>query len=88
MSAESNLDIPGTAPSAPPSTVSAPSPSAEPAATTAAPPPPSDLEAFGLKLTELEEQARVLIREQPVVAVLAAAGLGYLVARLAGRGKR
>ncbi|MFN2376270.1 MAG: hypothetical protein ABR538_07015 [Candidatus Binatia bacterium] len=96
MSTESNPDIPWTAPLAPPSSDlagesgpgSAPVSAAEPAATTPAPPSPSELEVFGLKLTDLEEQARVMIREQPVVAVLAAAGLGYLVARLASRANR
>jgi len=33
----------------------------------------------------LEHQARALIRQRPVVAVLAAAGVGYLVARLVSR---
>lgn len=60
----------------------------EPAAGTPAGQPASDLEAFGVNLADLEEKARVMIREQPVVAVLAAAGLGYLVARLASRGNR
>ena len=36
-------------------------------------------------LTELEQQARALIRQRPVVAVLAAVGVGYLVARLVSR---
>jgi len=37
------------------------------------------------RLTDLEQQARELIRQRPVVAVLAAAGVGYLVARLVSR---
>ena len=40
------------------------------------------------KVTELEYQARTLIRQRPVIAVLAAAGVGYLVARLVSRGMR
>lgn len=39
-------------------------------------------------LSELEEQARALIRKRPVVAVLASVGIGYLVARLVGRAMR
>ena len=39
-------------------------------------------------LTDLEQQARTLIRQRPVVAVLAAASVGYLVARLVSRGMR
>mgnify|MGYP000496769801 CR=1 FL=1 len=38
---------------------------------------------LGPKLTELEEETRTMIRRQPVVAVLAALGVGYLIARLA-----
>jgi ElaB/YqjD/DUF883 family membrane-anchored ribosome-binding protein len=40
------------------------------------------------KVTDLEQQARALIRQRPVVAVLAAAGIGYLVARLVSRATR
>ena len=47
----------------------------------------SDIEVLGFKMTDLEQQARTLIREQPVVAVMAAAGFGYLLARIASRGK-
>ena len=36
-------------------------------------------------VADLEEQARAFIRERPVAAVLAAVGLGYLVARLVSR---
>ena len=39
-------------------------------------------------LTDLEQQARTLIRQRPVVAVLAAVGIGYLVARLVSRAVR
>ena len=48
----------------------------------------ADIAAVGSKVTELEQQARTLIRQRPVVAVLAAVGVGYLVARLASRGSR
>jgi len=37
------------------------------------------------RVTDLEEHARTLIRQRPVVAVLAAVGVGYLVARLVAR---
>ena len=50
--------------------------------------PQADIEALRSKVTDLEEQARTLIRERPVVAVLAAVGIGYLVARLVSRGSR
>ena len=39
-------------------------------------------------LTDLEQQARTLIRQRPVVAVLAAVGFGYLVARVVSRAMR
>jgi len=42
----------------------------------------------GSKVTDLEQQARTLIRQRPVVAVLAAVAVGYLVARLVSRGMR
>ena len=41
--------------------------------------------AVGSRLTDLEHQARTLIRQRPVVAVLAAVGVGYLVGRLVSR---
>ena len=47
-----------------------------------------DIAAVRSKVTELEQQARTLIRQRPVVAVLAAAGVGYLVARLVSRRMR
>ncbi len=47
-----------------------------------------DIAAVRSKVTDLEQQARTLIRQRPVVAVLAAAGVGYLVARLVARGTR
>jgi ElaB/YqjD/DUF883 family membrane-anchored ribosome-binding protein len=43
--------------------------------------------AAGLHL-DLGGRTRALIRERPVVAVIAAAGLGYLVARLVSRVSR
>ena len=48
----------------------------------------ADIAAVYSKLTDLEQQARILIRQRPVVAVLAAVGVGYLVARLVSRGTR
>jgi hypothetical protein len=39
-------------------------------------------------VTDLEQQARAFVRQRPVLAVLAAAGAGYLVARLVSRGRR
>jgi hypothetical protein len=48
---------------------------------------PGFAEAYA-KVTDLEQQARTLIRQRPVVAVLAAAGVGYLVARLVSRATR
>jgi len=47
-----------------------------------------DIAALRSTVTEIEQQARTLIRQRPVVAVLAAAGVGYLVARLVSRGMR
>jgi hypothetical protein len=47
-----------------------------------------DIGAVRSTLTDLEEQARVLIRQRPVVAVLTAVGVGYVVARLVSRGLR
>jgi hypothetical protein len=40
------------------------------------------------RVTEIEQHARTLIRQRPVVAVLAAVGVGYLVARLVSRALR
>ncbi len=39
-------------------------------------------------VTDLEQQARTLIRQRPVVAVLTAVGVGYLVARVVSRAMR
>ena len=49
---------------------------------------PPDGAAGGSTLTDLEHQARTLIRQRPVVAVLAAVGVGYLAARLVSRAMR
>lgn len=45
----------------------------------------TEIDALRATMTGLEEQASVLIRERPVAAVLAAVGVGYLLARLASR---
>jgi hypothetical protein len=47
-----------------------------------------DIAAVRSGLADLEQQARTLIRQRPVVAVLAAVGVGYLVARLFSRAMR
>lgn len=47
-----------------------------------------DMEALSASVTELEAQVRTRIVERPVVAVLAALGVGYLVARLVSRAGR
>lgn len=47
-----------------------------------------DIAALRSSVTDLEQQARAFIRQRPVVAVLAAIGAGYLVARLVARGRR
>jgi len=39
-------------------------------------------------LTELVQRVRTVIEQRPVVAVLAAVGVGYVVARLVSRGRR
>jgi len=39
-------------------------------------------------VTEYAERARTAIKQRPVVAVLAAVGVGYVVARLVSRGAR
>lgn len=48
----------------------------------------SGVDAIGSELKDLEKQARAAIQERPIVAVLVAVGLGYLVARLASRANR
>jgi hypothetical protein len=47
-----------------------------------------NLTALRSSVTDLEQQARAFIRQRPVVAVLAAVGAGYLVARLVSRARR
>ena len=47
-----------------------------------------DITALRATVTDLEQQARAFIRQRPVMAVLAAVGAGYLVARLVSRGRR
>lgn len=47
-----------------------------------------EITALRSNLSDLEQQARTLIRQRPVVAVLAALGVGYVVARLVSRGMR
>jgi hypothetical protein len=41
-----------------------------------------------VRVTDLERHARTLIRERPIMAVLAAVGVGYLAARLVSRAMR
>lgn len=36
-------------------------------------------------MTDVEQQTRAFVDQRPVVAVLAAVGLGYLLARIAAR---
>jgi hypothetical protein len=47
-----------------------------------------NVDAIGSELKDLERQARAFVQQRPLVAVLAAVGLGYLVARLAARANR
>lgn len=47
-----------------------------------------NIAAVRSRLTELEHEARTLIRQRPVVAVLAAAAAGYLAARIVSRAMR
>ena len=49
---------------------------------------PAATDHFSSRLESFEEEARTLIRDQPVASVLAALGVGYLVARLASRNSR
>ena len=56
-------------------------------------PPPSQQMQPGLdevraRVTDLHRQARNLIRQRPIVAVLTAVGVGYLTARLVSRATR
>ncbi len=47
-----------------------------------------DIAAVRSRRTDVEQEARTLIRQRPVVAVLTAASVGYLVARLVSRAMR
>ena len=47
-----------------------------------------DFSGIHTGLLDIEARGRSVVRQQPVVAVLAAAGLGYLVARLVARASR
>jgi hypothetical protein len=47
-----------------------------------------DTTAIRSKVAELEQHAQAFIKQQPIVAILAAAGVGYLVARIVTRGMR
>ena len=47
-----------------------------------------NIAAVRSRLTDLEQQARMRIRQRPVVTVLAGVGAGYLVARLVSRAMR
>ncbi len=47
-----------------------------------------DITAVRSRVTDLGQNARTLIRQRPVVAVLAAVAVGYLAARLVSRGMR
>ncbi|MDZ4684423.1 MAG: hypothetical protein SH850_04985 [Planctomycetaceae bacterium] len=49
---------------------------------------PTDIAAVRSVVTDLERQARDLIHDRPVLAVLIAAGVGYLMARVVVRGSR
>jgi hypothetical protein len=45
-------------------------------------PAPSSFEELRTRVTGLDQQARQVIRQRPIVALLAAVGVGYLTARL------
>lgn len=47
-----------------------------------------DITVVRSSVMDLEQNARTFIRQRPVVAVLAAVAVGYLVARLVARGMR
>jgi hypothetical protein len=47
-----------------------------------------DFDTISGDLEDLEQKARTMILQRPVLAVLLAAGVGYLVARIASRAKR
>lgn len=43
------------------------------------------VEVARAEIGQLDEQVRAFVRERPVVAVLSAAGIGYVVARIFSR---
>lgn len=47
-----------------------------------------DLAAVRSRLTGFERQARSIVEQQPVMAVFAAVGMGFLLARTVSRGLR
>jgi hypothetical protein len=49
---------------------------------------PPDIGDVRSTVENFEHRARTLITQQPVLAVMAAVGVGYLVARLVARGTR
>lgn len=49
---------------------------------------PTDLAGVRSAMSDLERQARELIDERPVLAVMIAAGIGYLLARIVVRSSR
>lgn len=49
---------------------------------------PTDLASVRSAMSDLERQARELIDERPVLAVMIAAGIGYLLARIVVRSGR
>jgi hypothetical protein len=49
--------------------------------------PAADTELLS-RLTDLPQRVRTAIKQRPVVAVLTALGVGYVVARLVSRGER
>lgn len=48
----------------------------------------TDIAAVRSEATDLEQQARTLIRQRPVVSVMVAAGVGFLAARIVARAAR
>ncbi|MFN2427294.1 MAG: hypothetical protein ABR587_12705 [Candidatus Binatia bacterium] len=50
--------------------------------------PPATTQEVRAAASNLEQYARTFVREQPVVAICTAAGIGYLIARIFARGMR
>jgi hypothetical protein len=50
--------------------------------------PLPDLDALGARLKDIEPQARAAIQQRPIVAMMIAVGVGYLIARMASRSNR